>query len=412
MNPYLIIILALLVADYLLSLVVEWLNLTAATETLPPEFEGWYEPDEYARSQEYLKVTTRFGLLTGTVSTVFTLGFIVAGGFGWVDQFARGFGLGAVLTGLVFAAVLGLAMTILGIPGSAWRIFVIEERFGFNKTDLPTFILDLAKGVVIGGILGALVFGGLVWFFDTAGRWAWYLSWVAITVFQLFVMYLAPVIIMPLFNKFTPLEDGPLKTAILDYATAHQFKLKGIFTMDGSKRSSKANAFFTGFGRFRRIVLFDTLVEKHTVDELLAILAHEMGHFKKQHITKHIILSVLETGMMLFLLSLFIKSQPLAEAFGVEQASVYAGIIFFGFLYSPLSTVLHTATNVLSRKFEYEADAYAASTTGKTESLVDGLKRLTVDNLGNLTPHPLKVFLEYSHPPVISRIQALRERSN
>lgn len=407
MNPYLVVVIGVLAFDWLLGLVVESLNLSSASENLPEEFEGWYEQEEYSLSQEYLRVNTRFSLLTSTVSLALTVPFILLGGFGLVDGFSRGFGFGTVLTGLVFAGVLGLAVTVASIPFSAWRTFVIEERFGFNKTSVPTFILDILKSLVLGAILGGVVFGGMVWFFDTAGRWAWYISWVAVTLFQLFVMYIAPVVIMPLFNRFEPLADGPLKEAILEYARAQDFKLKGIYTMDGSRRSSKANAYFTGFGRYRRIVLFDTLVEKHTVEELLAVLAHEMGHYKLQHITRLIVVSILETGLMLFLLSLFISSEGLAAAFGVEP-SVYAGIIIFGFLYSPISLVLNVLGSFLSRMHEYQADRFAVTTTGLGEALADGLKRLTVDNLGNLTPHPLKVLLEYSHPPVLQRIQAIR----
>ena len=223
-------------------------------------------------------------------------------------------------------------------------------------------------------------------------------------------MFVAPILIMPLFNKFIPLEEGDLKSTILDYAKKEQFSLKGLFTMDGSKRSTKSNAYFTGFGRFRRIVLFDTLIEKHTTQELLTIVAHEMGHYKKQHILKMVVMSILSSGMMFFLLSLFLNNPMLFEAFKMEHISIYASLIFFSFLYSPIESVLSIFGQVMSRKHEYEADAYAVDTTRLPLDFISGLKKLSVDNLSNLTPHPWKVFLEYSHPPVLERIKAIKAR--
>jgi STE24 endopeptidase len=222
-------------------------------------------------------------------------------------------------------------------------------------------------------------------------------------------MFVAPVVIMPLFNKFVPLEEGDLKESIEAYARSQKFKLKGIFTMDGSKRSTKTNAFFTGFGRLRRIVLYDTLIEKHSLRELVSILAHEMGHYKKKHILKSIVISVLTTGLMFYILSMFINNQELFAAFKMEQTSIYASLIFFGFLYSPIQMVLSLFGNMLSRKHEYEADEYSVKTYREPVSMILALKKLSVDNLSNLTPHPLKVFLSYSHPPILKRIQAIRQ---
>ncbi|HIJ21259.1 MAG TPA: M48 family metallopeptidase, partial [Deltaproteobacteria bacterium] len=231
--------------------------------------------------------------------------------------------------------------------------------------------------------------------------------WIALTLFQLFLLFIAPVVIMPIFNKFVPLEEGELKTAIREYAEEQGFKMKGIFSMDGSKRSTKSNAFFTGFGRFRRIVLFDTLIEKHSVDELVSILAHEIGHYRKKHIFKSVLISILTTGLMFFILSLFINNKDLFAAFQMQETSIYASLFFFGFLYAPIETVVGILGNILSRRHEYEADAYAIKTTHKPQAMITALKKLSVDNLSNLTPHPLKVFLGYSHPPVLERIRAI-----
>jgi STE24 endopeptidase len=301
-----------------------------------------------------------------------------------------------------------LLSQILGIPASAYRTFIIEEKYGFNKTTVKTFVLDMMKSWILVGLIGGAAFSVILWFFGKFGTEAWLYSWFAVTIFQLFMVFIAPVVIMPLFNKYVPLEDGELKGAIESYAKAEGFIMNGIFKMDGSKRSTKSNAFFTGFGRFRRIVLFDTLIEKHTVDELVSVLAHEMGHYKKNHILKHILISVINIGIMFFIFSLFINNRQLFKAFMMDDTSIYASMIFFGFLYTPISTIISVAGNFLSRKYEFESDAYVVSTFGKPAAMITALKKLSVDNLSNLTPHPLKVFLEYSHPPVMERINAIR----
>ncbi|MCX5895293.1 MAG: M48 family metallopeptidase, partial [Proteobacteria bacterium] len=270
-------------------------------------------------------------------------------------------------------------------------------------------ILDILKGWLLTAVIGGAVFSIVLWFFDKTGTWAWLYCWAAVTGIQLFLTFIAPVVIMPLFNKFVPLEEGELKTAIESYARSRGFKMKGVFTMDASKRSTKSNAFFTGFGKFRRIVLFDTLIEKHTVDELVSVLAHEMGHYKKKHVIQSILISIITTGLMFFILSLFLHNKGLFAAFKMKETSIYASLLFFGFLYAPIEMMLSLVGNMLSRKNEYEADGYAVTTYGKPESMITALKKLSVDNLSNLTPHPLKVFLSYSHPPVLERIKAIRK---
>ncbi|MFW6151774.1 MAG: M48 family metallopeptidase, partial [Verrucomicrobiota bacterium] len=277
-----------------------------------------------------------------------------------------------------------------------------------NKTTPKIFVLDLVKTIILLAVFGGSAFVIVLWLFQEVGESAWIYCWITLTILQVAIMFVAPYVILPLFNKYTPLEEGELRSRIEQYAESQNFRIKGVYKMDGSKRSSKSNAFFTGFGRSKRIVLFDTLIEKHTVDELVTVIAHEMGHYKKKHVPQAMVRSIVKTGLMFFLLSLFIDNPGLFEAFGMEHMSIYAGFIFFGFLFAPVSMALSLFETALSRKHEYESDNYAVKTTGQPEVLINALKKLSVDNLGNLTPHPLKVIVGYSHPPVLDRIQAIR----
>ena len=409
MNPYLIFILTVLVVGYLMDLLVSFFEIRSLQPELPTEFRDVYDEEKYRTSQEYTKVTTGFSVIQETVTLVLTLVFILAGGFNAVDLLARSVGWGSISTGLLFTGALILLSFLLGLPFSLYSTFVIEERFGFNKTTAKTFVLDLLKGIVLAAVIGGPLLAAVLWFFEITGSMAWVYCWVAVTLFTLVLQFLAPVLIMPLFNKFTPLEDGELKEGITEYAAQQEFAIQGIYTMDGSKRSTRLNAFFTGFGPFRRIVFFDTLVEKLHPQEIIAVLAHEMGHFKQKHILKMMGISVLQTGFMFFILSLFLGNRQLFAAFGMEHVSVYAGLIFFGFLYAPVSMLLSIFFHTYSRKNEYEADAWAVNTTeDQGEGLINGLKKLSVHNLSNLTPHPFNVFINYSHPPVLQRIQAIR----
>jgi len=403
-----VIILAILIGEYLLNLIVDTKNMRYLKTDLPEEFSDYYDREKYRKSQEYLKENTRFGFITDSIATPVTIAFILFGGFNLVDQFARSFHLGTIPTGLIFAGVLMFASQLMAIPFSIYSTFVIEEQYGFNKTTPRTFVLDILKAWVLAAVIGGILFSVVLWFFEEAGPWAWAYCWIAVTLFQVFLLFVAPVVIMPIFNKFVPLEDGELRAAIDEYAKKQDFKLKGVFTMDGSKRSTKSNAFFTGFGRFRRIVLFDTLIEKQTTDELVSVLAHEMGHYKKKHILKSIVISILTTGLMFYILSIFINNRELFTAFQMQHTSIYASLFFFGFLYVPIEITLSIFGNMLSRRHEYEADGYAVATYRKPQSMITALKKLSVDNLSNLTPHPLKVFLTYSHPPVLERIRAIR----
>ncbi len=407
MTFWLVFVLAVIVLHYLLDVTVSVLNLKALSEELPEEFQDLFDTRKYRESQQYTTATTYLSLFEKSVSTLLTIGFLLLGGFNYVDQFARSFLFDEITTGLIFTFTLLLLSFIFGLPFSLYSTFRIEARFGFNRTTPATFLTDIVKGLFLAVALGAPVLALILWFFENSGSYGWLFCWIGVICFGIVLQFLAPILIMPLFNKFTPLEDNELKMKIMAYADREKFQLKGIFTMDGSKRSSKLNAFFTGFGRFRKIVFFDTLVDKLSIDEIIAVLAHEMGHFKKRHIWKMLAASVLQTGLMFYLLSFFINNTGLFQAFRMEELSVYASLVFFAFIYSPLNTIISIFFNYLSRIHEFEADRYAAETTGKPEMLIEGLKKLSRENLANLTPHPLMVFFSYSHPPVLSRIRTL-----
>lgn len=408
MNTYLLFILFVIIFGFFLELLVSTFNLRAMKPLLPAEFEDVYDVHQYKKSQAYTQATTVFGMIKGTFMTGLTLIFILIGGFNWIDGFARGFGMGTIITGLIFTTALFFLSGLAGLPFTIYATFGIEKQFGFNNTTVGTFILDMIKGIVILVVLGGPVLALVLWFFEKGGPWAWVYCWVGVVAITLIIQWVAPVLIMPWFNKFTPLEEGELKKNVSDYAAGEQFRIKGIYTMDGSKRSTKVNAFFTGFGRFRRIVFFDTLVEKLTTAEIIAVLAHEMGHYKLGHIYKIMIASMLQLGLTFLVLSWFINNPGLFAAFKMESVSIYASLIFFGFLYSPISTVLSVFFNMLSRRHEFQADGYARQSIGQGEPLIEALKKLSRNNLSNLTPHPLYVFIHYSHPPLLVRIQALR----
>ncbi len=407
MNGYLVFILALLVFNWLLSLIVETLNVRNVSTEIPAEFEGIYDDEKYAKSQRYLKDNTRFGQIQAGIMLPLTIAFILLGGFSWINNLAQATSEHMILQGLVFGGILIVIGQIIGLPFGIYSTFVIEEKYGFNKTTAKTFIIDILKGLLLTVLLGAPIFALILWIFSSVTN-AWLWAWGSLSVIQLFIMFIAPVVILPLFNKFTPLEEGDLRSKIEIFADAQKYKLSGIFKIDGSKRSTKSNAYFTGFGKTKRIALFDTLIDNHSVAELVGVLAHEIGHCKLGHIKKSIIISLASSLLMFFILSLFISKPELHAAFGIDGTPLYAGLIFFGFLYAPISMILSLLGNILSRKHEFEADAFAAETTKEPGEMISALKKLSVDNLSNLTPHPLKVFLEYSHPPVLERIKALR----
>ena len=402
-----IIILVTMLFDYFLHTLADCLNISKIQKSLPETFKNLYDKDKYKQSQEYLRTNTRFELITSTFSIIVTLLFWFLKGFLIVDNFVRSLNLNSIVTGLLFIGILLLLKTVITLPFSIYSTFVIEEKFGFNKTTWKTFVIDLLKGLIISIILMSIVLSAILLFFGYAGQDAWWQCWIAMTFFMLAVQHIVPTWIMPLFNKFTPLENGQLRDAIFTYAKSINFSLKNVFIMDGSKRSSKSNAFFTGFGKNKRIVLFDTLISQHTVEELVAILAHEMGHFKKKHIIKNIIFGIIQAGVMFYLLSIFLSYHAMFEAFFIDKVSDYAGLVFFGMLFSPISFFMELIVQKISRDHEFEADKFAVITTSNATPLKDALIKLSINNLSNLLPHPLFVILNYSHPPILQRLDAM-----
>ena len=413
MNGLGLLILTALVVNTALSLLADILNLTSLSPVLPKAFDGWYEPSEYARSQSYLRVNTRFGWVASLFDLSVLLIFWFGGGFAWLDVWVRGFGYATLPSGLFYIGVLIALKTVLDLPFGLFATFVIEARFGFNKTTWQTWLLDKLKALLLGLLIGVPLLTVVLLFFIHAGGNAWWYCWLVTVGVMLLMHYVAPTWIMPLFNRFNPLPEGELRTAITTYAESIGFRLDNIFVMDGSKRSSKANAFFTGFGKYRRIVLYDTLIEKHSVEELVAVLAHEMGHFKQRHILKMMLIGIAQAGVMFYVLSLFISYPGLFHAFYVQDVSVYVGLVLFGLLYAPLDMAMGIIVQQLSRRHEYEADRFAVDTgPNRGRALATALKRLSVDSLANLQPHPFFVFLNYSHPPVLERIRAIGAASS
>ena len=407
MNVFFVIILVAVIVEYLLGVVSNLLNLSALRPEAPEGLEDVYEPEKYAKSQEYTKVNTGFDLITSTFKLAVLLTFWLFGGFNWLDQIVREWELHVILSGVLYIGLLGTAYIVINLPFSIYRTFVIEAHFGFNKTTWGTFVMDRVKALGLAIVLGAPILAAVLAFFEYGGDFAWLYAWVAITIVMLGIQFIAPTWIMPLFNKFTPLEPGELRDSILDYAKSVNFTVNNILVMDGSKRSSKSNAFFTGFGKNKRIALFDTLVENQTVPELVSVLAHEIGHYKKKHVIQSMIVSVVNGLIVFFLLSIFLRSEGLFDAFFMDEMSKYAGLLFFTLLYTPVDIVLSMALQYVSRRHEYEADRWSVETYGRPEELSGSLKKLSQDNLSNLGPHPFYVFLNYTHPPLKERIRAI-----
>ncbi len=401
------IIIAILILQFLLETYLDILNARHYNDPVPDELNDVFDITEYQKSQEYKKTRYRFGLVSSTFSLLLTLGFLIFGGFEWVDGIVRGITDNPILMALLFFGIILIMSDIVTTPFSYYSTFVIEEKFGFNKTTPGLFFMDKLKGWLMSGILGGGILAAIIWFYQWAGNNFWIYAWAIVALFSLFMNLFYSRLIVPLFNKQTPLESGSLKSKIEGYAQKVGFELKNIFVIDGSRRSTKANAYFSGFGKEKRITLYDTLINDLEEDEIVAVLAHEVGHYKRKHIIFNLAATILLTGLTLFILSLFINNPEISEAIGVTRPSFHAALIGFGILYSPISEVTGLVMNYLSRKFEYEADDYAKNTFAPSP-LISSLKKLSNNSLSNLTPHPAYVFMHYSHPPLIDRIRNLK----
>ena len=401
------IIIFILIGQYLLHFVLDILNAKSFSEAIPEEVNDVFNEEEYRKSQAYKKTNHSFGLFSDGVSLGATLLFLFLGGFEWVDQLARSWVSGTIPVALVFFGIILLGSSLLSMPFSYYKTFVIEERFGFNKTSKGTFVTDILKGWLLAVLLGGGVLALFIWFYQWAGQDFWWYAWIVFAVFIMGINLFYSRFIVPIFNKQTVLEEGSLKNAIESYAQKVGFELNKIFVIDGSKRSTKANAYFSGFGKEKRITLFDTLIQDLDEEEIVAVLAHEVGHYQKKHVLFNLFVSVALTGFTLFVLSLFINNPDISLAIGVSQPSFHAGLVGFMLLYSPISELTGLAMNYISRKFEYQADNYAKSTFA-AQPLITSLKKLSKNSLSNLTPHPAYVFVHYSHPALVQRIRNLK----
>ena len=402
------VIIAIIVIDFLFEKYLDYLNSSTMSDTIPEEVTGIYDEEKYKKQQSYQRENNRFGMISGAFSFLVTLCMFLFFGFALVNGWAWDFTTSAVLAALIFFGILMFASDIIQTPFSIYDIFVIEEKYGFNKTTPKTFVLDKLKGWMIGALIGGGLLALIIFIYQKTQNMFWIYAWLLVTVFTIFMSMFYSSIIVPLFNKQTPLEEGELRDAIEEFATKVGFKLKNIFVINGSKRSTKANAYFTGLGAKKRIVLYDTLIEDMTTEELVAVLAHEIGHYKKKHVIQGLVISIVQTGIVLFIFSLLINNPKLSQALGVGEPNFHIGLVAFGILYSPVSFVLGIFMNILSRKNEYQADAFAAINY-KPEALASALKKLSVKNLSNLTPHKTYVFFHYSHPPLLQRLKHLKQ---
>ncbi len=401
------IILGILILDFVVERVLDYLNTTRWSTQLPDEVKGIYDEDKYRTQQAYSKTNHRFGMLTSSFSFVLIVLMLFFEGFALVNQWALSVSASPVWSALIFFGILLLASDLLTTPFDLYSTFVIEEKYGFNKTTPKTYLLDKLKGWLLGALIGGGLLALILFIYLKTGAWFWLYVWLVVSGFSIFMAMFYSSLIVPLFNKQTPLEEGELKQAIQDFANRVGFKLDNIYVIDGSKRSTKANAYFSGLGPKKRIVLYDTLINDMEIPELVAVLAHEIGHYKKKHVLWSLLLGIIQTGLMLYIFSLLIDSPALSAALGVSEPSFHIGLIAFGILYSPLSSMIGIGMNLFSRKNEYEADAFAAQNYDG-EPLASALKKLSVKNLSNLRPHPAYVFVHYSHPPLLQRLEAMR----
>lgn len=400
------VIIAIIISNFLFENYLEYLNIKNMGKKLPSELEGIYDKDKYKKQQSYQRENHSFGMISGTVSFILTLAMFLFYGFAFVDSLVWNITSNSILAALLFFGIILFGSHLIHLPFSVYDTFVIEEKYGFNKTTTKTFILDEVKGLLLGAIIGGGLLALMVFIYHKTQNMFWIYAWAVVAFFSIFMAMFYSNLIVPLFNKQTPLEEGELRNAIQEFAEKAEFKLDNIFVINGSKRSSKANAYFTGFGSKKRIVLYDTLIEEMQKEEIVAVLAHEIGHYKKKHVVQGLIISLLQTGIVLFIFSLLINNPYLSRALGVEEPNFHIGLIAFGILYSPVSFILGIFMNRLSRKNENQADEFAAKEYNPNP-LAKALKKLSQKNLSNLTPHPLYVFFNYSHPPLLHRLKHL-----
>jgi len=400
------LIIAIIIFDYLLEKFLDYLNYRSMQYEIPDELKGIYNEEKYKRSQQYGKVNLAFSMITGTFSFILILVILFTNGFAFLDSYVISITQNEYLRALLFFGILGLGMDFISMPFQIYGTFVIEAKFGFNKTTAITFVMDKIKSWLLGAVIGGGLLLFIMWAWNETGNWFWVIVMGGLSIFMIFMTMFYSRLIVPLFNKQTPLEEGDLKLAIVDFSEKAGFKIDNIFSIDGSKRSTKANAYFSGMGPKKRIVLYDTLIKDLSEKEIVAVLAHEVGHYKLKHVIIGLVMSIVQSGLMIWLLSMAISRPELSLALGALSPSFYMGIVAFGLLFSPISTVIGIFTNMISRRHEYQADAFANG-YGYGGELINGLIKLSVASLSNLTPHWLYVFFNYSHPTLLQRKNAI-----
>ncbi|MBG6132303.1 STE24 endopeptidase [Aquimarina sp. EL_43] len=407
-NSLFYLLIAIIIIVFLIDSLLDILNSRHYNNQIPEELIDVYPEEEYQKSIAYKKANFKFKLVSSTISLCIMLLFFFLDGFAIVDNISRSISNNSIIIGLIFFGIIMIGSDILSTPATYYKIFVIEEKFGFNKTTIKTFFIDKIKSIIMMIIVGGGLLALIIWFYQITGNSFWVYAWTLVSIFTLAMNMFYAKLIVPIFNKQTPLEPGELRNTIEAYSKKVGFQLKDIFVIDGSKRSTKANAYFSGFGSEKRITLYDTLINDLDNEEIVAVLAHEVGHYKKRHVIVNLFLSIALTGLTLWFLSLFIANPLLSEALGVATPSFHIGLIAFGILYSPISEITGLIMNIVSRAFEYQADNYAKETYDN-EALINSLKKLSKNNLSNLTPHPAMVFIHYSHPTLLQRIKNLRK---
>ena len=402
------IIIAILVVNFIFDQVLDSINAKRFGDPIPSQLRDVYDDEEYKKSQAYKRERYKFGVAFSSVMFVATLLFFFLDGFAFADRLARAYSDNEIVMALVFFGMIMLGSSILSMPFEYYSTFVIEEKYGFNKSTKATFFMDKLKGLTVGAVMGGLLLSAIIWFYQSTGQYFWLYAWGAVTVFTVFMNLFYSRLIVPIFNKQTPLEEGSLRTQIENYSAKVGFSLDKIFVIDGSKRSTKANAYFSGFGREKRVTLFDTLINDLDESEVVAVLAHEVGHYKRKHIIFNLVAAILTTGFTFWLLSLFIDAPLLSNALNVSEPSFHVGVVAFGVLYAPVSVITGLIMNSISRKFEYQADDYAKNTYEK-QPMISALKKLSKNSFSNLTPHPLYVAVHYSHPTLLQRVENLEK---
>ncbi len=402
------IIVGIIIFDYLLDKFLDYLNYRNISGSVPKELEGVYDENKYIESQRYEKVNLGFSMITGTFSFLLLLGILFFGGFGFLDSVVHNISQSEYVRALLFFGIMGVVMDFLSLPFQLYGTFVIEERFGFNKTTASTFVLDKLKSWLVGALIGGGLLLFIMWAWIEMGNWFWLLVLGGLTGFMIFMAMFYSQLIVPLFNKQTPLEEGSLKDSIVNFSKKANFKINNIFVIDGSKRSTKANAYFSGLGPKKRIVLYDTLIDDLSEEEIVAVLAHEVGHNKLKHVIIGLIMSFFQSALMIWLLFIAIGRPELSQAMGAVEPNFYMGLLAFGLLFSPISTIIGILSNMVSRRHEYQADKFATD-YGYGKQLVSGLIKLSKANLSNLVPHWLYVFIAYSHPTLLQRKAAIED---